>query len=546
MDGTNGSGIGEGNVVPPTDGGGGGGGGGGPSPASVDMLCRVLRAIDSDVVSLEIPRTQDQACKSMAFKDAMRESAVSDMTMVMYELIVLFRRTQPSSAARVLETLGLYVNWMEISLIANAPFVELLFDISQDETAEVGLRGASLDVIQEVLLKRMEPAAKLQMLATLGVVGRIKEWAGRMGLVPGAISASSSSPTKRPPPEEQRLEEGMMVLTGHHNRDEDRGEEGQEEEEEELYGKVGTLLGTLASEVLGAWKSIENSLNGFTAVLGLREDDPVALEAQEACTAAEQMVNGFFPVLLAAVRSPRDDMMLPTLPFFSTWVLRLKRIADGQARTVRQQLQEQQQQQQQQQQQGGAQRLPELNLEEMEAHLLAVSDGVVGEQLGLLMEAVGYRAGIPRNLLAKLTAEAAAADEVEEEEEEGEGRGRGTLDGEASLLVEGEDGEELGDRRRELFSLFKNMVRLAPIMATRFVCQVLCQTIPEVAHHLQRAQNYQPQQAAPALEVSSSSSGSRVHLCTHVYICRVVAVRIWSGVACCLSPSRPRHFRSSS
>ena len=45
----------------------------------VDMFCRILVSVDEDLVSLDIPRSQDESKLSMHFKDSMREHSIADV-----------------------------------------------------------------------------------------------------------------------------------------------------------------------------------------------------------------------------------------------------------------------------------------------------------------------------------------------------------------------------------------------------------------------------------------------------------------------------------
>ncbi|RMZ52492.1 hypothetical protein APUTEX25_003635, partial [Auxenochlorella protothecoides] len=197
-------------------------------PPAADLFCRVLVAVDEDVVSLEVPRSAAEARASMAFKDAMRDLALPDVAAAATQLLAASHAADPPAAAALLRALARYVHWVDIGLVANDRFVPLLFGVlgSRDE----GLRAAAAGVLIEIVGRRMEAEPKLALIQQLGVVPEAAKWAEGL---PGA-------------------------------EDGDAG-----------------LLACLATEILEAVKKIENAVLSMAAAAGL-------LLGQEEMEAGEQ------------------------------------------------------------------------------------------------------------------------------------------------------------------------------------------------------------------------------------------------------------------
>jgi hypothetical protein len=116
------------------------------------------------------------------------------------------------------------------------------------------LRGAATDCLVEVVSKRMEPTAKVQLVQELRIAPAIAAWTasvaaaaatvsgGRPGALAALSAASSSSGGQgvHVPPEQAAAAAAML-------------------EDEEILGKYATLLATTAGEVMDALKRIENS-----------------------------------------------------------------------------------------------------------------------------------------------------------------------------------------------------------------------------------------------------------------------------------------------
>jgi exportin-T len=107
----------------------------GQGAAAVDLFCRVLAAVDEDIISLEVPRSAEEAKQSMRFKDAMREHALGDVAAAWASVVAGVWQTAPGAAAAVLAAAQRYIHWIDIGLVANDTFVPLLFAVlgSEDE-----------------------------------------------------------------------------------------------------------------------------------------------------------------------------------------------------------------------------------------------------------------------------------------------------------------------------------------------------------------------------------------------------------------------------
>lgn len=105
--------------------------------------------MDQDIISLDVPRSAEEAKQSMRFKDSMREGALQDIAAAWATVVATYWRTSPDTAAAALETVQRYVHWIDIGLVANDTFVPLLFNVLG--APEEGLRGAAADVLTEIV-----------------------------------------------------------------------------------------------------------------------------------------------------------------------------------------------------------------------------------------------------------------------------------------------------------------------------------------------------------------------------------------------------------
>ncbi|KAK9827309.1 hypothetical protein WJX81_002974 [Elliptochloris bilobata] len=277
--------------------------GGGEGP--VDMFCRVLVAIDEDVVSLDIPRSPGGVRASMALKDAMREHCLAELGAAWAQLVATYGQARPDLAGAVLGAVQRYVPWIDIGLVANDKLVPLLFALLGE--GPPALAGAAADVLAAIVAKRMDAGAKLALVRQLGIIPLLAQWA--VGL-PGGRGAR----------EDQVNGSGDGDAVNKGDGDSDGGTDGDDADELEL--KCAQLLATTAGEVLEAWKKVENGVVSLQAV-GLSIDAEAGAEASAACAAATALIAELLPAVLAALRRGGDPALLLT-PFLQAFAGKLK------------------------------------------------------------------------------------------------------------------------------------------------------------------------------------------------------------------------------
>ncbi|GFR43596.1 hypothetical protein Agub_g4693, partial [Astrephomene gubernaculifera] len=251
----------------------------------VDMFCRILLSVDEDIVSLDIPRSQDESRLSMHVKDSMREHSLGEVAGAWYRLAGAYRDKAPELAAQVLTTMSRYIPWIDIGLVANDKFLPLLLSLM--DSPHGGLRMAAVDCVTEVVAKRMEALPKLNLIQSMKIVGTAARWSAGFPSAP---------------------------LTDH------------DDDEEAVAVRFARLLATLATEIMDSLKRVENGVISLSAV-GFPVSEEAASEAARASEAAAGMLSQLFPAVLAAFKSSCDEVALPLLPFMGAYVARLKGLA---------------------------------------------------------------------------------------------------------------------------------------------------------------------------------------------------------------------------
>ncbi|KAG6395676.1 hypothetical protein SASPL_141800 [Salvia splendens] len=141
----------------------------GNGAAVIDMFCRVLNVMDDELISLDYPRSGEDVTVAGRIKDAMRVQCVPQMVRAWYDIVSMYKNSNPDLCSSVLESMRKYVSWMDIGLIANDAFTKLLFELMLAEGLPSQLRAAASGAVLAVVSKRMEFKSKLALLQSLQI-----------------------------------------------------------------------------------------------------------------------------------------------------------------------------------------------------------------------------------------------------------------------------------------------------------------------------------------------------------------------------------------
>ncbi|KNA26123.1 hypothetical protein SOVF_000400 [Spinacia oleracea] len=135
----------------------------------IDMFCRLLIALDDELISLDYPRNADDVAVAGRVKDAMRQQCVPQIVRLWYDIVTAYKNSDSEICASVLDSMRRYISWIDISLIANDVFIPLLFELLLVEGLPEQLRSASAGCVLAVVMKRMDSQVKLTLLKSLQI-----------------------------------------------------------------------------------------------------------------------------------------------------------------------------------------------------------------------------------------------------------------------------------------------------------------------------------------------------------------------------------------
>ncbi|GJJ75579.1 exportin-T [Entomortierella parvispora] len=139
----------------------------------VDLFLRILMSIDEEVVNTLTSRTssKEENTLNINIKDRMREQDVPRLANAWYELLTEYKERSLDFAEMLLRIVGVYVAWIDISLIVNERFVSVIYGF----LVSTSIRNAAADCLTDIVKKGMKPLDKLQLISILGIVDVLQQ-----------------------------------------------------------------------------------------------------------------------------------------------------------------------------------------------------------------------------------------------------------------------------------------------------------------------------------------------------------------------------------
>ncbi|KAF9961993.1 pre-tRNA nuclear export protein [Modicella reniformis] len=129
--------------------------------------------IDEEVVNTLTSRigSKEENTLNINIKDRMREQDVPALANAWYELLTEYKERSLDFAEMLLRIVGVYVAWIDISLIVNERFVSLIYSF----LLTTSIRNAAADCLTDIIKKGMKPLDKLQLISILGIVDVLQQ-----------------------------------------------------------------------------------------------------------------------------------------------------------------------------------------------------------------------------------------------------------------------------------------------------------------------------------------------------------------------------------
>ena len=342
---------------------------------SIDMACRVLMAVDEEVVSSEVARSAAEAAAAMAVKDSLRKAAVPRMVQAMWGAASalsqwvtagggnggggsgmgqvcngvkegsawkqqgaaaisgdsndssggaggLLGATASAALTSVLDALPSYIAWIDIDLVTTPAWLSFFSSLLASPQLPARVRSAAAACLAAIVGKRMEAAAKVALLHRLPL-GRA---ASREVLAEATGGSSSSSSSSSGAGSGSGGDESLALRLAELIT-------GASLELLECVKKLEAVVaaGGVADNSTGAGGGSMGMEGGRSVMVASAEAAAVAAAAS-ASTAAWSMLHELLSAVFFLARHPWEDVSSSAVQFLLLFVAHLRRPASGPGR----------------------------------------------------------------------------------------------------------------------------------------------------------------------------------------------------------------------
>ena len=144
------------------------------TPATLFYL-RMLASVHDEIADQLINTSVEKQKLFTDLKDLIRARDATKIAASWQEILSRWRSLEGHVVELCLKTIGRWVSWSDITLIANQQILEHLYSIatrqgvSQDTFVENGTRDAAIEVFTEISGKKMQPAEKIELIRFINV-----------------------------------------------------------------------------------------------------------------------------------------------------------------------------------------------------------------------------------------------------------------------------------------------------------------------------------------------------------------------------------------
>ncbi|CEP63156.1 Ran GTPase-binding protein LOS1 LALA0_S07e03664g [Lachancea lanzarotensis] len=141
------------------------------SSVGLDLFLKIALAVNSEIAEQTFVRSKDIQSKNNDLKDTMRVRDVQLLSSLWLNTLKLFKLQQfPAQLANLtLSCIGSYISWIEINLIVNPEYINIIFDFLDQPTSKI----ACAQCLCEIISKKMKSGDKLALLSMLNLTEKV-------------------------------------------------------------------------------------------------------------------------------------------------------------------------------------------------------------------------------------------------------------------------------------------------------------------------------------------------------------------------------------
>ncbi len=137
------------------------------------MYLRILNSIHDEIADVLLSRSNSEQKRNTELKDLLRARDVRKVASSWQDIITYWREKNDLVTELCLKVIGRWVSWIDISLVVNQDFLNLLLQLLGRARSSSGnedkVRQAAVDCFTEIIGKKMKVTDKIEMIVLLNL-----------------------------------------------------------------------------------------------------------------------------------------------------------------------------------------------------------------------------------------------------------------------------------------------------------------------------------------------------------------------------------------
>lgn len=133
---------------------------------------RLLNAIHEEIADVLVSRSGEHTKRNVDIKDLLRARDIPKVAISWKDILTQWKDQNDVILEMCLKVIGRWVSWVDISLVVNEEFLNLLFPLAGrlgNQGTEDKVRNAAIDAFTEIVGKKMKTSDKIQMIVFLNL-----------------------------------------------------------------------------------------------------------------------------------------------------------------------------------------------------------------------------------------------------------------------------------------------------------------------------------------------------------------------------------------
>lgn len=136
------------------------------------LYLRILSSIHDEIADVLVSRSAEETRRNTELKDLLRARDVPKIATSWQEILTRWTDRDDVAVAMCLKNVGKWISWIDISLVVNQDFLNILFQLvgrTSNVNRQDHIKDAAIDTFTEIVAKKMKASDKIGMIVFLNL-----------------------------------------------------------------------------------------------------------------------------------------------------------------------------------------------------------------------------------------------------------------------------------------------------------------------------------------------------------------------------------------